>query len=179
MDAHRRVGLLAVMVLLAAVHSGCPTDHAGVTAADGSWVSSIHAVDDALARGDARGAILAWSRAVLVAHGTRRWEAMAAVGDAALRISAVPGGERLALADARAAWQAAFFRARADRSVAGLVRVAESFATIGDLAATERCLAMARRITGDDPVGQAGVDTGSGRPRHGPAMATRSADRVR
>ena len=96
-------------------------------------------------------AIHAWRDAYGEALGSRRWEAMAAVGDAALRVDALAGlparhptGFR---AEARQAYLKALFRARDAGSVEGVERIADAFASLGDIqmAARARTMAPARR----------------------------------
>jgi hypothetical protein len=107
--------------------------------------SRLAAVDEALARKDVSRAIYLWRDAHSVALGARRWDAMAAVGDAALRIDAATGpfdrptGFR---AEARQAYLRALFDARAAGERDGIERVADAFAALGDtkMAAQARAL---------------------------------------
>jgi len=105
----------------------------------------LAAVDEALAKRDVSRAIYLWRDAHGVALGSRRWDAMAAVGDAAVRIDAAtsplgrPTGFR---AEARQAYLRALFDARAAGARDGIERVAGAFAALGDatLAAQARAL---------------------------------------
>ena len=107
--------------------------------------SRLAAVDEALARKDVSRAIYLWRDAHSVALGSRRWDAMTAVGDAAVRIDAATGplgrptGFR---AEARQAYLRALFDARAAREHEGIERVADAFAALGDtkMAAQARAL---------------------------------------
>jgi hypothetical protein len=96
----------------------------------------LAAIDEALARNDTGRAIREWRDAYGVALGTRRWDAMAAVGDAAVRIDTrvarPPGGYTGFRAEARQAYLLALFRARDTRSPEGIARVADAFAALGD-----------------------------------------------
>lgn len=93
-------------------------------------------VDAALARKDRSRAIYEWRNAYGQALRTHGWEAMAAVGDAAVRIDALagrPGGHPTGFrAEARQAYLLALFRARDARRPDGIERVAEAFASLGD-----------------------------------------------
>jgi hypothetical protein len=110
----------------------------------------ITTMDAALARRDLSRAIHEWRDAYGLALGLRRWEAMAAVGDAALRIDALasqPAGPGRAFrAEARQAYLRALFSARRVGSREGVLRVAEAFAALGDaeMAARVRALAVDR-----------------------------------
>jgi hypothetical protein len=96
----------------------------------------LAAIDHAIARKDAGRAIHAWRDAYGVALRSRRWEAMADVGDAALRIDAIaalPSGTPTAFrAEARQAYLKALFDARAAGSAEGVERIAAAFAALGD-----------------------------------------------
>jgi hypothetical protein len=76
-------------------------------------------------------------------HATRSWQGLLDAGDAtASRSSAIP--------TARSLYLDAFFRARAEHSVIGMVSSAERFAALGDRDVAAQCLAAARRVTTDD-----------------------------
>ena len=107
-------------------------------------------VNAAIARQDRGQATRAWREAYRIALGSRRWEAMADVGDAAVRIDALasrssgdPAGFR---AEARQAYLRALFQARAQRAPAGIERVADAFAALGDqdVAAQTRAIEVTR-----------------------------------
>jgi hypothetical protein len=109
----------------------------------------LAAMDEALARNDAGRAVYEWRDAYGVALRSRRWDAMATVGDAALRIDAATGaptghptGFR---AEARQAYLKALFDARAAGSPAGMERIAASFAALGDTHMAAQARALAKR----------------------------------
>jgi hypothetical protein len=56
------------------------------------------------------------------------------------------GHQRSYTARAREVYMAALSRARADRSVEGVLHVAESFEALGDQAIVEQCLIIAERM---------------------------------
>ena len=77
------------------------------------WTPRIRAMDEALARGDIPAATRARVDAYRGARGSGRWEGMAAVGDASLRLGKVVGNRGAMAPEARSAYLAALFRARA------------------------------------------------------------------
>lgn len=126
---------------LGAVHAAAPRSP------ERSLPARLAAVDEAIARQDPSRAISEWRDAYSIALGSRRWEAMVAVGDAARRIDALaapgpryPTGFR---AEARQAYLKAFLDARAAGSREGMERVAEAFAALGDADMSARVRAMA------------------------------------
>ncbi len=104
--------------------------------------SALAAVEEALARDDVGAAVRAWQTAVGAARGERRWEALVAVGDASLRIGAIPGIHEFPEAGARSMYAEALFRARQQRSLRGIVQAAQRFAWFGDMEVVERSLRM-------------------------------------
>lgn len=110
----------------------------------------LAAIDDAIAGRDMSRAVYEWRDAYGIALGTRRWDAMASVGDAAVKIDALGrsqvGDPTAFRAEARQAYLRALFDARAVGSSEGMQRVAEAFAGLGDaqMAAQARAIAGAR-----------------------------------
>ena len=96
------------------------------------WEDGIRAMDQALERGDIVAAARARQEASLAARASRRWEAMAAVGDASLRLAQLPAANRLMVAEARRSYLDALFRARHQGSLDGVLRLTEAFAALGD-----------------------------------------------
>jgi hypothetical protein len=111
-----------------------------------AWVAPIEAVDHAVARQDARGAERASQVAYLAALGSAQWEGMVAAGDAYLRAGEVGGRRKDAEAKARRVYLTALFRARQQGSLDGVLRVAETFADLGDREVTEHCLHVAHSL---------------------------------
>ena len=111
----------------------------------------LAAVDTAIARRDLGRAVHEWRDAYGVALSARRWDAMADVGDAAVRIDALAGHPRGYptgfRAEARQAYLRALFLARHQRAPEGIERVAQAFAALGDteMATRARSLEAARR----------------------------------
>ena len=108
----------------------------------------LAAVDAALARKDVSRAIYLWRDAHGIALGLRRWDAMAAVGDVAMRIDAAtsplgrPTGFR---AEARQAYLRALLDAHAAGELEAIDLIADAFTGLGDakMAAQARALRSA------------------------------------
>ena len=126
------------------------------------WLAPIADTERALASGDLASAMASRHRAHLAALGSGNWEGFLAVGDAALRLGEA-SGDRLAMEpEARRAYRAALARARAQRSLDGVLRATESFARLGDHDVVERGIRMARDLAGTDRDAQARVATLAG-----------------
>ena len=95
------------------------------------------------ARGDFYAADLARRTAHLMALGSRRWDAMAAVGDAYVRFVASPGASPTLRPEARRIYCSALFRAHQQGSIEGVLRVSEALAALGDKEVAREGLAMA------------------------------------
>lgn len=111
-----------------------------------SWDQYVQAMDDALARGDFYAADLARQTAYLMALGSRRWEAMAAVGDAYVRFADRPGASPTLRPEARRIYRSALSRAGQQGSIEGVLRVSEALAGLGDREAAREGLAMAAAL---------------------------------
>jgi len=107
-------------------------------------------MDAAIARKDQTRAVFEWREAYGLALGSRRWDAMADVGDAAMRVDTLvgrPSGHPSAFrAQARQAYLRALFQARAQHAPEGIERVADAFAALGDrdIAAQARAIVVTR-----------------------------------
>ncbi len=119
------------------------------------WADYILALDEALAAGDVRAARWAYQEAYNAALGSRRWEAMADIGDAALRL----GDARRA----RTTYLTAAFRARGVRSPDGVLRAVEGFVALGDEQAAQRWLREAEDLAAGDASTHARVRTAAHR----------------
>lgn len=73
------------------------------------------------------------------------------VGDASLRVGDGTGSPARARVSARHAYRAALFRARAQRSVDGVLRAADAFARLGDRDVTEGALHASRKLAARTP----------------------------
>jgi hypothetical protein len=149
-------GVLAIAGLaLASLGGGEGTSGPSVplrAAEERSLSARLSAIDEAIARGEASRATFEWRDAYIVALRARRWEAMVAVGDAAVKIDAVAsrarGGQPTGFrAEARQAYLRALFDARAAGSDEGIQRAADAFAALGDaeMAGRARALTAGRR----------------------------------
>ncbi len=130
---------MALLAALVAPACGLAPDRPDETA----WVTHLQSMDEALARGDVSAAMRARQDAYLAAVESRRWEGMAAVGDASMRLARLSGARGDLQPEARRAYLAALFRARHQGSLDGVLRVAEAFAALGDRDAARQALLMA------------------------------------
>jgi hypothetical protein len=112
---------------------------------DTSLARRLTVIDEALAAGTLSRAFLEWHEAYGQAFRSGRWEALVAVGDAAARIDAAAGASAGFRADARRVYMAALVLARAEQCGAGVRRIAEALALLGDHALA----AHARRAAED------------------------------
>ena len=110
-------------------------------------VERLARVDAAIAHRDASRAIYEWREAYGQALRSRRSEALIAVGDAGVRLEALLGGTGRYRAEARQAYMGALLRARAEGSVAGMRRVAEALAALGDEPGAVQARMMAQRAS--------------------------------
>jgi hypothetical protein len=136
-----QVLLRGMMLVVAVAISGCGARSSDPYAA--SWDQYIQVMDDALTRGDVNAAEMARQEAFLAARGSRRWDAMVAVGDASVRLMRAPGASSTLRLEARRIYRWALFRARQQGSFEGVVRVSEAFIELGDREAARDGLAMA------------------------------------
>src|SRR5215470_11407898 len=107
-----------------------------------AWQTALETMDRALAADDISGAEMAWRNAYGLAIRSRQWEALLAAGDGSLRI-----------ADHVLVKQP--FRARAQRSVDGVLQVAEGFGRLGDAEGLTQVLRIADGLAAADPSGEA------------------------
>jgi hypothetical protein len=114
-------------------------------------------VDGALAAGDLNAAVRAWHAVHGAALASGTWEAMIEAGDAALRLGRVDGARTPSEARARQAYLVALFRARAERSIEGVLRAAEAFAQLGDDEVVAQGITIARRLAAQAPDGARGA----------------------
>jgi hypothetical protein len=113
----------------------------------------LAALDAALARQDVSRAVYEWRDAYGLALRSRGWDAMAAVGDAAVRVNAQmggpagqSGGSAGFRTEAHQAYIHALLRAQRERSREGVDRVADGLGSLGDaeMAARARTLGIGR-----------------------------------
>ena len=111
------------------------------------WLTRIQAMDQALGYGEVSSAIYFWRDAYGEAMGSRRWDALADVGDAAIRIDAALHEGRTFRSEARRVYLEALFRARSAGADDGIRRVGDAFAQLGDSEMSSRALQMAQDPT--------------------------------
>jgi hypothetical protein len=153
-------GLLAaaLLVALAVVETFSGGEGPYPSGISAPWADHLVALAEALAAGDHRLASLAYEEAYTSGLASRRWDAMADVGDAALEL----GDQRRA----RIAYLTTAFRARAAASATGVLRAVSGFSALGDQTVAEQWLRVARKLARTDAVEMARVS----------AMAKRLAD---
>ena len=120
-----------------------------------TWETALDSMDRAVAAGDTSGAERAWRNAYRLALHSRQWQALLAVGEDSLRISDHVLVKQPYRARAREAWRDALFRAGAQHSVEGLLRVAEAFARLGDTHVVTQALRIADGVAAADASGTA------------------------
>lgn len=150
---HRtRVALLLLLFLAIAIAlPSIPT--ASAESASTDWAAQLRAMDEALARGDARAAQAAWREAYVAAHVGRGWPGMLAVGDAALGLGRETGAVAIYEGRARRVYLTALLRARRQASLDGVLAAGEAFGRLGDREVVRQALAVATDLaarSGDD-----------------------------
>src|SRR5262245_53985907 len=154
------LSILAVTGIVVLVRGGALPDTCATATVDRSEETEMRdeaalaerlvALDAALARQDVSRAIYEWRDAYGLALRSRGWDAMAAVGGAAVRVDTAmrgpeghPTGFR---AEARRAYLHALLRAQRDRSREGVEQIADAFEALGDagIATHARTLGMGR-----------------------------------
>jgi hypothetical protein len=154
------LSILAVAGVVALVLGGTLPDSCATTTADrgaptdlrdeAALAERLAAVDAALARQDLSRAIYEWRDAYGLALRSRGWDAMAAVGDAAVRVNARmggPAGDATGFrTEAHKAYIHALARAQRERSREGVNHVADGLDSLGDadMAAHARTLGVGR-----------------------------------
>ncbi len=123
------------------------------------WTAHIRKMDDALGQRNLSAAQMAWRDAYGAALASRHWEAMLDAGNAYLRVAEAAGTPAAGYPKARTAFLAAFFRARQQGSLDGVLGAAEAFAGLGDREVAAQCLSVAdaMALRGGDPQAQARV----------------------
>jgi hypothetical protein len=109
---------------------------------DREWTLRLREAGAALEEGQTHVAIARLRAAHHAALRTGRWDAMVEVGDLARHAGAVPR----ARTTASRAYLAGLARAREQRSVAGVLRVAEGFAALDDREMVEYCIGVAGQL---------------------------------
>jgi hypothetical protein len=124
----------------------------GTVEATGPWTAHIQAMDQAVAENAPGDAVRAWRQAYSAALSHPGWLGLLTVAAASLRLGVFPGLARGAVARARETYWIAFFRARQQHSLNGVLHAAEAFGMLGDRATVEQCVRVAEGLaarTGD------------------------------
>jgi hypothetical protein len=109
----------------------------------GPWTAYIRTMDQALAERDPDASVRAWRQAYSAALSDPGWLGLLTVATASLRLREFPGCARGAVARARETYWIAFFRARQQRSLDGVLSAAVAFDSLGDCAAFEQSMRVA------------------------------------
>ena len=112
----------------------------------GPWTAHIQAMDQAVAENDPGESVRAWRQAYSAALSHPGWLGLLTVAAASLRLGAFPGLARGAAARARETYWIAFFRARQQRSLNGVLHAAEAFGVLGDRSTVEQCMRVAEGL---------------------------------
>lgn len=120
----------------------------GAEASEDPWAVHVRRVDEALAKQDFYGAERAWREVYVLALRSQRWGRLVEAGDLHLRMGEVTGARKAAEQQARRVYLRAIVRARAERSVDGVLRAAEAFDKLGDREVAERSFRMAEQLAG-------------------------------
>jgi hypothetical protein len=124
----------------------------GKVEASGPWTAHIQAMDQAVAENAPGESVRAWRQAYSAALSHPGWLGLLTVAAASLRLGVFPGLARGAVARARETYWIAFFRARQQHSLNGVLHAAEAFGMLGDRATVEQCVRVAEGLasrTGD------------------------------
>jgi hypothetical protein len=135
--------LCLVTVALSTRHAPGSTSPRSAGAPADAWAAYVTSVDQALEARDLGLANRRWRDAYGAALRSQQWEAMLAAGAAAVRIGRAAGTMSGYDAEARQCFLTALFRARAQRSLDGVLLAAEAFGQLGDVAVASGALRMA------------------------------------
>ena len=134
-----------LMTVAAMVGAGCEARPAGPDVP--RWEEYIRVMDVALGRGDFYAADTARQEALGLAVGTRRWDALVAVGDAFVRFAEeYPRVRPQVRSEAQRIYRTAILRAQQQGSFEGVLRVSEAFADLGDRDAAREGLTLATAL---------------------------------
>jgi hypothetical protein len=149
-----RAAVVAAVTLVGTVLAG---HVAAMADPEGPWGPAAKQVDTALARKEYSAALRAANEAYTLALNTTRWDGMVSAGDLYRRIGEATGLRRSFETKAREAYQKAFFRARQQASVEGVLRSVEGYAALGDAQMVGLGLRVAERLAAHDPEAQADI----------------------
>ena len=162
-----RTALRAGLVILGTLLVG---NVAALADPEGPWSPAVLQADAALARKEYSAALRAANDAYTAALASTRWDGMVLAGDLYRRIGDQTGLRRSFDAKAKEAYQKAFFRARQQASVEGVLRSMEGYAALGDVQMVGVGIRVAERLAARDP--EALADVRAFRARIGEPNAT-------
>ena len=112
----------------------------------GPWTARLESMNRALAERNPHASIGAWRQAYSAALSDPGWRGLLTVASASLRLRALSGSTADAVARARETSWIAFFRARQQRSLEGVLSAAAVFQNVGDHAAFEHSMRVAEML---------------------------------
>jgi len=121
------------------------------------WRQRLDRIGEAVTLGDTRTAVAVWREGYAAAMQRGQWRDLIDIGDAALRIGDIADFAETAAGAARRSYLTALYRAQSQGSLDGILQVAEGFAGLGDTAALQNCIVIARRVADGDPEAQSRV----------------------
>jgi hypothetical protein len=152
MESRSSARLIVPLVMLAVAVAGlmavraCACDTPSASLGETAWREHLQAADAAMAERDVSGAVRIWHEAHGAARRSGTWDALIEVADASLRIGELAAARDGARARARDLYLHALFRARAQGSLDGVLRVTEAFAALGDADVVSQGLRIAGRL---------------------------------
>jgi hypothetical protein len=121
------------------------------------WRQRLDRIGEAVTLGDTRTAMAVWREGYAAAMQRGQWRDLIDIGDAALRIGDIADFAETAPGAARRSYLTALHRAQSQGSVDGILQVAAGFAGLGDTAALQNCVDIARRVADGNPEAQSRV----------------------
>jgi len=112
----------------------------------GPWTAYLEAMNQTLAERNPHASLGAWRQAYSAALSDPGWRGLLTVAAASLRLRTLPGFSRDAVARAQETSWIAFFRARQQRSLEGVLSAAAVFESLGDHAAFEQSMRVAEML---------------------------------
>src|SRR5262245_59144293 len=116
-----------------------------------TFEQEVEQIKQALSAGDLSEATHRWTDAYVLAVRMRRWEPMAVTGDLAVELSLRDSVAEPFRENARRAYWSGLFRARAEDSSPGALRIAASLAALGDAELAMQARRIADQLTADRP----------------------------
>jgi len=112
-----------------------------------AWLQRLALVDEALGRSDLSRAVYAWREAYGAAVRTKSPQALIAVAERAVRIAELGGGSSYFRNEAQYIYLHAAGRARAERSPAVILGIADAFDKLGDTEHARQVRRLAEQLS--------------------------------